>query len=145
MPWYSITLRVIGDTLDPDAISIALKQSPTQCHRKGDNVFRPDGSKVWPARSGRWSLKFTPESLSFEDCCDAVEHILTLLNDDLEAWRSVTNVHRADFFIGLNLDTNGRGIELSPKLMLLLGERGIRIGFDVYSKRTDEEATTSDI
>lgn len=134
MPWFSITLRLMGDTLDPDDVTKVLKYSPTTSYRKGDDMLRSDGTYIGPARSGRWSLKFTPESLPLEDCCDAVEHILTLFTSNVEAWRSVTTPHRADFFIGLRLDTKNRGIEVSPKLMLLLGERGVKIGFDVYSQ-----------
>ena len=134
MPWFRITLRIMGDTLDPDEITKVLKHSPTTSYRKGDDMRRPDGTLLRPARSGRWSLRFTPDSLPFDDCCDAVEHILTLFTGDIEAWRSITTIHRADVFIGLVLDTKNRGIEVSPQLMLLLGERGVKIGFDVYSE-----------
>lgn len=142
MPWFSITLRIMGDTLDPDEVTRVLKHSPTISYRKGDDILRSDGTFMRPARSGRWSLKVTPESVPLEDCCDAVEHILALFTCDAEAWRSLTIPHHADFFIGLRLDTKNRGIEISPKLMLLLGERGVKIGFDVYSQN-DEAAPTA--
>ena len=141
MPWFSITLRFMGDTLDPDEVTKVLKHSPTTSYRKGDDMLRPDGTFIRAARSGRWSLKFTPESLPFEDCCDAVEHSLALFTEDVEAWRSVTTLHSADFFIGLGLDTKNRGIEISPRLMLLLGERGVKIGFDVYSQIAEAAPT----
>ena len=137
MPWFSITLRIMGDTLDPDEVTKVLKCSPTTSYRKGDERLRPDGTFIRPARSGRWSIKFTPESLPFEDCCDAVAQALTLFTQDVEAWRSITKLHRADVFIGLHLDTGNGGIEVKPELMLLLGERGVKIGFDVYSAIAD--------
>jgi hypothetical protein len=134
MPWFSITLRIIGDTLDPKEITTTLKHQPTIAYQKGDDMLRSDGSIIKAARFGRWSLRFTPESLPFEDCCDAVEHILTLFPDNIEVWRSITSLHRTDFFIGLRLEAENRGIEVSPKLMLSLGERGVKIGFDIYSQ-----------
>ena len=127
----------MGDALDPDEVTKVLKHSPTTSYRKGDEMRRPDGTLVWPASSGRWSLRFTPDCLPVDDCCDAIEHILTLFTEDIEAWRAITSLHRVDFFIGLVLDTKNRGIEISPKLMRQLGDRGVKIGFDVYSEIAD--------
>lgn len=97
MPWCSITLRIMGDTLDPNAITKVLKRMPTTSYRKGDDMRRPDGASLRPARSGRWSLRFTPDALPFDDGCDAIEHMLTLFPGDIEAWRAITTRHRADF------------------------------------------------
>jgi len=133
MPWFSITLRIHGETLDPCEVTDALKHSPTSSCCKGD---RASGTSL-SAHTGKWSLKFTPESLPLEDCCDAVEHILTLLPDDPAIWKAITLHHRADFFIGLCLDTKNRGIELSPELMSALAIRGVKIGFDVYSHEAE--------
>lgn len=140
-PSFVISLRIMGDTLDPNEITKALKHAPSTSYRKGDDLRRPDGTFLRVARSGRWSLSFTPDSLPFDNCCDAVERILTLFTEDIEAWRLITTFHQADFLIGAVLDTKNRGIEISPKLMLLLGERGVKIGFDVYSQIAEADPT----
>jgi hypothetical protein len=51
----------------------------------------------------------------------------------MEVWRSLTEQFEVDLFCGLFLETTNRGLELPASLVSALGNRNLRIGFDIYA------------
>jgi hypothetical protein len=122
------SLRLFGDSLDPDEITRLLGCHLTESRRKGDVI--PDKRYHRVASTGSWRLDG-----ALPDTTDIEEQLLGLLaavTSDLKVWRRLTGEFDVDIFCGLFLDECNRGFSLSPQLSRMLGERGIEVGFDVY-------------
>ena len=117
----SITLRIFGDTLDPDEITELLGCTPTTTKQHRQTTNREC-----------WLLKGTssPETNSEQQ----ITSLLNMLTNDLKIWQNLTMRFDVDLFCGLFMETFNRGFELSPSIMRQLAERGIKLTFDIYSE-----------
>ena len=128
----SVSLRLSGDTLDPDEISILLDCQPTDSYRKGDVL--PNNRNRGVAQTGMWLLsgkktgKISLEKQIFE--------LFSRLSDDLEIWRKLTSQYHSDLFCGLFMDSWNRGIDFSPQLMAQISARGLTLDLDIYYVET---------
>ena len=126
------SLRVFGDSLEPEEVSALLGHQPTRCHRKGDKCG-PHGASVEP--TGAWILDSrTSEKAEIED---HVESLLAILTSDHDEWASLTERFSASILCGVFLDQYNEGFELSPRLCKALANRGLVIAFDIYSGDAD--------
>jgi len=128
-----VTLRVIGDELDPDEITNLLQCEPTSKARKGDMVAADGKGPQRVSPIGRWSLHSEePEDLALED---QVLKILSRVAEKREVWERLTQQYKVDLFCGvfLNEGTWNRGFSLSPTVLKELAARNLEIGFDIYS------------
>ena len=126
------TLRLFGDNLDPDEITRLLGKRPTKSERKGDKrIGRVTGNES-TVRTGSWRLEATIQSPGNFD--EQIREILADLTDDFAVWLDLTSNYHADIFCGVFMSSSNDGISLGSKTMLLLGERGLTIGFDIYAK-----------
>lgn len=127
-------LRFFGDDLDPDEISTLLGATPTDAHRKGDELVGPPG-KVRIAKTGSWRLRATrrePEDLEAQ-----IFELLDRLSQNLDVWRDLSARYKTDLFCGIFMGSSNDGLPLSPKALLALGQRGIALGLDIYDASTD--------
>lgn len=122
-------LRLFGDDLDPVEVTRLLGAEPTTSARKGDI----DASRKHPiaARSGKWVQSVEREMPS--DLDKQIGLLLAGLTDDLAIWRDLTRDFRADVFAGLFMVESNEGLCLSPRTLLLLGERGLELDLDIYA------------
>ncbi len=129
---FRVTLRISGETLDPDHVSSLLGCAPTKSDRKGVPAATTSGNARIP-KTGRWAL--TVES---KDCADgadiedAIRLLFAKLPADPELWTSLTSTYSVDLFCGLFLESANRGFAISPDVLKSLSDRQVRIGFDVY-------------
>ncbi len=123
-----VSLRVTGATLIPEEVTRLLGCQATRSYREGDEVGTPRRHRV--AKSGMWMLVGDdPETADLE------QQIVTLLSRvsvDLAIWHDLATEFSVDILCGVFLDDWNRGFELSPRVMRMLGERGIKLGVDVY-------------
>jgi hypothetical protein len=82
-----VTLRVVGEDLDPEAISTLLGCTPTHAEKKGVPVVQSNGTRI-PKR-GRWSLELNSEECDEWDLEELVKALLDKLPGDLTLWRSL--------------------------------------------------------
>jgi len=130
------SLRICGETLDPNEISRLIGGVPTLCYRKGD--VKKSKIKDVVRKSGAWMLDATdrePENLDAQ-----VNEILGQLTQDLTVWTSLSNSYKIDLFCGFFMEQTDEGVEVSAKTLKALGERGIRLGFCIYAPLKDVEA-----
>jgi hypothetical protein len=132
----SATLRVFGDDLQPDEITRLLKCQPTFAEVKGQVVKHSSGRERL-VKCGNWRL--LAEYAEPENLDTQIRSILLQTSDDLNIWRSLTQTYRVDMFCGIFLDSSNDGLSLSPQTLLMLGERGIDIDFDIYAAGDDDE------
>lgn len=126
------SLRVFGDSLEPEEVSALLGHQPTRCHRKGDKSG-PNGTSVEP--TGSWILDSRiSEKAEIED---QVESLLAIITSDHDEWSSLTERFSASILCSIFLDQYNEGFELSPRLCKALANRGLVIAFDIYSGDPD--------
>ncbi len=126
------SLRVFGDSLEPEEVSALLGRHPTRNYRKGDKVEgNPDAFEP----TGAWIL-----DSSLSEKAEVEEHIEVLLGsltNDMDEWESLTSSYSASILCSLFLDQYNEGFELSPRVAQALSERGLVIALDIYSGDAD--------
>ena len=128
-----VSLRVFGDSLEPEEVSALLGRDPTRCHRKGDPMGGEGGAAVEP--TGAWILD---SSLSERDEIEEhIESLLSSVSNDSDEWEQLTSLYSASVLCGLFLDQYNEGVELSPRVAQSLAERGLVVAFDIYSGDAD--------
>lgn len=130
----SVTFRLLGDELDPDEVTSLLGVQPSDSRRKGGTWHTPKG-KPMIARTGRWSLEI--ERAVPGDLSTQIRQLLGRMTDDLSIWRDLTSRFEADFFCGLWLNRWNEGEVLMPDVLLMLGQRNIKLELDIYSGNDD--------
>lgn len=123
----TVSLRITGDTLDPEEITRLLGIEPTRCTRKGD-VRRIASGREMIAQVGSWVLSAdTPDGLDA-----GIGALLGKLPNDPAVWRDLNESYRCDMFCGLFMQDSNEGAELQPQVLSMLGDRGLRLGLDIY-------------
>ena len=124
------TLRILGDDLLPDEISLLLGSSPTESYKKGDELLGRSTGTIRVVPTGRWSLSATrqePEDLEVQ-----IFELLDQLSSDLSVWQSISSRFKVDLFCGIFMGSRNEGLPLSSRALLALGKRGISLGLDIY-------------
>lgn len=126
------SLRVLGDSLEPDEVSALLGRPPTRQHRKGDKI---EGRTDAVEPTGAWILDSgLSERVEVEE---HIEVLLASLSNDSDEWASLLDRFSASIQCGLFLDQYNEGFELSPRIAQAVAERGLVIAFDIYSGDPD--------
>ncbi len=131
-----VSLRVLGDSLEPEEVSALLGCPPTREARKGDKILGKSGGasdSVEP--TGAWILD-SPLSEKAE-VEDHLEALLAPLSNDMDEWSNLTDGASASILCSVFLDQYNEGFELSPRAAKSLAERGLVIAFDIYSGTSD--------
>jgi hypothetical protein len=121
-------LRIIGDDLNPSEITRLLGAEPTAYARKGDTRRTTTGREI-AARSGSWQLRVEMEP---GDLNGQIGAILAKLTDNLSIWCELGRRYRCDVFCGLFMRNSNEGADLEPGILKMLGDRGLRLGLDIY-------------
>ena len=130
--WFSILIGVKGELLVPEEITAALRREPDQSWQKDKPLYRADGSFMRVPKFGAWWVHLKPEDTDEWDCGEAINVLLATLPSAQTIWHSLADKYSISLSVGLSLADSSRGFQLSPEVMVYLGERRISAGFDVY-------------
>lgn len=130
-------LRIIGDSLVPEEVTALIGSEPTSSYRKGDVKRLPSGKNL-VRKTSMWLLEVTDREP--EDINAQVMEILAITTPDLAIWRNLCQQYKIDLFCGLFMDSSNEGFCLSAATLMALGERGIKIDFDVYASTQEAES-----
>ena len=123
-------MRIFGDDLDPDEITVVLGREPTRVQRKGGPVGGQEQSSCIAPTGGWW---LHAEEKSPGDLDEQVRKLLDGLPQDLSVWSDISGrCSRLDLFCGLFLGEDNQGETLSPETLAALGARHISLGLDIY-------------
>lgn len=125
------TLRISGDDLNPADVSHQLGCQPTSARVTGKVRVGEQTGTEGKAHPGIWRLQAaarSPENLNGQ-----VNELLGQLTSDLEVWHDLARRYRIDLFCGVFLGSGNEGLELSPDSLMALGQRGIKLGLDIYT------------
>lgn len=131
-----VSLRVFGDSLEPEEVSALLGRDPTRCHRKGDPLGSSGGGSSGGVEpTGAWILDSPlPDKVEIEE---HLETLLAPLSSDPDEWEQLTSRFSASILCSAFMDQYNEGFELSPRAAQSVAERGLVIAFDLYSGEAD--------
>jgi hypothetical protein len=132
------SLRLFGDDLDPAEVTRLMGQHPSRSHKKGDPVRDRNGIQCKNVLTGALSVRRTGcwlkrvDDRKPEDLNGQISELLALLPSDLAIWSELSSRFRIDVFVGLFMSSSNDGLNLSSKVIDMLGQRRIELNFDIY-------------
>ena len=132
------TLRIAGDSLVPEVVSVALGHAPDKAQLKGQEFVGQTTGKIRVAKFGMWRLH-APDAAP-GDLDAQIKSILAKLTADLSVWRRLAANFEIDMFCGLFMQKENEGLTVSAESMAMLGERGIELSLDIYGGPEEDNA-----
>ncbi len=123
------TLCIYADDIDLQAISSALRASPTDAHRRGEVVGRRP-----PASVGLWSLE-APRHLKFSE---KLQYLVHETISDAEVWERLVADHRIELRCAIFLHSWNEGFDVPADLMAQIAQRHWQFGLSLYSAEGNE-------
>jgi hypothetical protein len=125
----TVTLRITGSDVEPDAISQMLGCIPTSIvrDRKSKNMFT---GEVFV--NSDWRLRLTSEETGITEINGLIAKLLEQLPSDPHVWLELNRRLKVDLFCGVFMETDNRGFGLEPAVIQALAERSLAVGFDIY-------------
>ncbi len=133
--WFSLSLHVTADDMNPDAVSELLGVKPTAFQTKGVPLLREDGTIKRIPKFGRWTLQVKAAETDEWDIEEIIRALFDRLPSELDTWRKVGAHGTVHLSVGLSLSASSGEFSLNSDLMTFLGERGVRLDCDVYGKK----------
>ena len=130
-------LRLFGEDLELDEITHILRCAPTAAQRTGE-VIRYQSGRERIVKCGNWRLD--ANRAEPEDINGQVRWLLSQVESDLDVWKRLTQQFEADIYCGVFMKGSNEGFSLAPDVLALLGQRGIHLGFEIYSDIDDAVA-----
>lgn len=135
MPWFSASLHIVHEELDPEAITTKLSVQPDRMMRRGQPRKSRAGRDMSTARIGMWAIDVPKALIGKLDIAGAVAHLLDRLPVTDQQWNDALALcphANVRVFLGLRLDSFNRGFTLPARLLRQLAQRRIELDFDVY-------------
>jgi hypothetical protein len=135
--WFSISLRVMSDDVDPDEISAALGLQPESKGRKGEHISGNPRYALY--ETNMWVQGYLEEP--YEPFCDYLSGFLTVLENRGDALREIssrTNV-RAQLYLGYGASSGQGGFMIPAPSMARIAALGLELELDLYPPTIDEE------
>jgi hypothetical protein len=133
----TLCFRVCGDGLDPDEVTRLPGRVPTRSQRKGQPVLTDTGEVKRIARIGSWLLDQPVNGDVTIN--EAIESLLGILPEDEQVWATLTGRYRIDLLCDVFVKGVNQGFELSPRVLVLLGGRGITLGVDIFCEPDEDQ------
>ena len=128
----------MGEKLIPSEITSILGCMPSSSQEKGQEFIGPKTGRKRVAKFGMWGLEASdqkPENIEVQ-----IFEILDKLSPELDVWKSLAAEYEMDLFCGLFMNESNEGMEISPKALKALGDRGIMLSLDIYDGNDEPPA-----
>jgi hypothetical protein len=133
----TLCLRVCGDSLDPEEVTRTLGRAPTLSQRKGQPVLSESGETKRIARTGSWLLD---QPVGGDVTIDEeIASFLGSLPQDEQVWAALGERYHVDLLCDVLVKGVNQGFELSPRVLELLGRRGITLGVDIFCEPDERQ------
>ena len=130
MSRLSVSLRVMGDALEPDDITRLMCVEPKFAARKGE--ARKSAAGTTRQRSGIWTFGLETDVGDSWELDNGIVALLSRLPGDLVLWQQLRSTYRMDVFCGLFMGLENEGTGIRPETLELLASRGLTLNLDVY-------------
>jgi len=125
--WSRASLRIFGETLQPEEIGTALGLVATRSHLKGER--RSSRHKaVW--RGSAWLLQSPLADES--DMVDHLKWLIDVLEPKLDVIAELSNKYKIDFFCGFSSGNGQGGFRLDSLTLQRIAGFGIAFHLDLY-------------
>lgn len=128
IPRLRVSLRIRGDTLDPDFLTQHLGVAPSFGARKGELIARRGRERL--QTTGVWTYRLEVQPAT--ELGDAIAHLLSVLPEDATLWQEITSSFTADVFCGVFLQNDNQSTVIQPEVLSALGRRGLPLSFDLF-------------
>lgn len=134
----NVAFMLLGDDLDPNAVTAALGILPNSCARKGDERRSPRGQLLGHHRQGWWRLDSTPLlKVTGDEAKDINEHLKVLLEQLLPNRASILDfAARNESYVDVVWKSTylyaGTGPLIEARYLKGITDLGAGIGFDIY-------------
>lgn len=130
-----VRLRVFGDALVPEDVTVILRHQPTKAWRKGETRTSV-GRHPLLAKDGAWLLDSElPNSVPVDA---QISSLLAAVTSDVTAWHTLHQQYEVDIRCGIFLTGDDQSFHLPADLVSDLATRGLRLEFDIYAGLEDE-------
>lgn len=135
MPWFSASLQLVHEDIDPDVVTETLGIQPDRTMKRGQPRKSRSGRDMSPARIGMWAIDVPKGLIGELDIAGAVGHLLDRIAVADRRWNSALALcpdANVRVFFGLRLDSFNRGFSLPAQLLWRLAQQQIKLDFDIY-------------
>ena len=127
VPRIRVSLRISGDSLDPDFITQQLGVTPTMSARKGD----PPRRGTEPRDVGVWVYR--PDVPPDTELGDALDLLLESLPEDATLWEELSSTFAVDVFCGVFLEADNQATRIDAAVIARLAHLGLAVSFDFHA------------
>lgn len=130
--WFSVSLSIRGENVDPDKISETLGVQADTMRRKRnlkDNGVADNGSGD---SAGLWLINMRRNQTDEWDIEEVIFSLLDRITVKNDVWIEAVGGAVVRVFVGLSLDSENQGFGFSPELLQRVAALGARFDFDVY-------------
>ncbi len=128
--WFAASLRISGDTLQPEDIDRILGLKPTRIHRRGEPRGRHGKSAETHWSHSLWSLE-SPLGEG-RDLAEHLKWLLDALEPRVSVLKKLAEQYRIDLFCGFSSRSGQGGLVLDAAILRRLAGLGIPITLDLY-------------
>jgi hypothetical protein len=133
VPAVRATLRLRGDTLDPDFLTQQLGVAPTLVAQQGDRTAR---GRV--RDSGVWLYRL--DAPPGTELGEAISMLLAPFPDDSTLWEELTSTYQADVRCELFLGGRVEGTIIDAEVLRELGRLGLPLALDFHASRDGDDS-----
>lgn len=126
-----VALRIVGDSVDPEAITHRLGVAPTFAAKQGQEVWRRGRTLI--QRRGVWSHSLTEHAESGAELEDAIVTLLSRFPAEEALWADLASMYDVGLFCGLFLTNDNQGTDLRSTTLQALAARRLTLSLDIYS------------
>lgn len=132
--WFSISLTVRADDLDPEHVTRHLAVEPTHSQVKGQP--RSARTDAPTATFGSWAVRLTSEEADEWDVTEVVRTLIARFPQAPSVWETLPAGAQVRLSLGLHLETRNQGFSIPADILKFAADRNIELDFDIYSERT---------
>ena len=139
--WYSVSLRLEGDKLDPFSVEQALGLPPTTIGRTGERRKGKDGRLYAPYETNIWI--YSLPSSTTTPFNTQLEGLFATLGSRIEALAALCKGEGVSgvVFLGFGSGCGQGGDTISPDVLAQLARAGLFLCLDLYPPSIDEEVS----
>ena len=138
MDWFSASLHVSSDDLQPTEVTALLGIRPTHFQIRGEALINEDGSLGRVPKYGRWTRAIKRSQTDEWNVAEVVRGLFEGLPTDRGTWDRVASLGWVKVSLGLSLSRDSQDFTFEEDLLQLLADRRASVWFDIY--REDQES-----
>jgi hypothetical protein len=130
VPRLRISLRIVGDDLDPDFITQQLGVAPTESGRRGEPNDRAGGGRPSRREIGVWIYRVSVTADT--ELGDALDQLLAAMPQDATLWEELTSTYAVDVLCGVFLEADNQSTTIPADVLERLGRLGLALAFELH-------------